>query len=582
MKKIISLLLVAVMVVSMFAGLQINSSALGFSGQCGTNAFWTYNSSNKELTVSGYGLIDSYSFYNTDIVSVIIKSGITDIGDCAFKSCKNLTSVSIANSVEFIRYEAFYNCSELTAFNIGDVYTGVDEFVFDSCSAKAIAVTESALKTIENEAFCGCAKLSGFNIPSGVTTIGVSAFENCSSIKSIAIPDNVTNLPNSVFEKCDNLANVSFGASLQVIGHSTFKGTAIQHLNIPAGVTAIGNNAFAYCSKLVSVNILGNLSRLGNGAFANCADLSTVSILSPISKIERETFKECCYLQSITIPASVTFIGDAAFYYCQSLTHVYYTGTKAQWGKIYIDYNNKSLLDATIHYNLYHTHDYIYTKVAPKSNALGFSYYKCSCGEAKKDSAGNIIKGNFIAPTGKPAGIKCAARTAAAQKFTWLKTLFANGYQVQLLNSSNKQVALKATTSNAYVFTNLAAGSNYKFRVRFYITAPNGKNYYGAWSALLTSPTLPATTSITKTGIAKNAFAVQWKTVGGVTGYQVQYATNSAFNSAKLVAVKGTSKSVKNLKGGVRYYVRVRTYKTIGGKNYFSTWSGAKSVTTKK
>lgn len=69
------------------------------------------------------------------------------------------------------------------------------------------------------------------------------------------------------------------------------------------------------------------------------------------------------------------------------------------------------------------------------------------------------------------------------------------------------------------------------------------------------------------------------------SGYQVQYSTSSKFSSATTNTLGGTIKTTatySKLKGSKKYYVRVRTYKSISGKKYYSTWSSAKSVTTKK
>ena len=76
-----------------------------------------------------------------------------------------------------------------------------------------------------------------------------------------------------------------------------------------------------------------------------------------------------------------------------------------------------------------------------------------------------------------------------------------------------------------------------------------------------------------------------WKKNTKVTGYQVQYSTSSKFKSAKTVTVKGyknTSTTITKLTKNKKYYVRVRTYKTVSKTNYYSGWSGAKSVTIKK
>ena len=113
-------------------------------------------------------------------------------------------------------------------------------------------------------------------------------------------------------------------------------------------------------------------------------------------------------------------------------------------------------------------------------------------------------------------------------------------------------------------------------------------NYSGSKS--MTYNINPKGTSVSKVKAAKKGFKVTWKKQETqTTGYQVQYSTSSKFKSAKTVTIsknKTTSKSVSKLSAKKKYYVRVRTYKTvkIGGKSvkFYSGWSKAKSVTTKK
>ena len=113
-------------------------------------------------------------------------------------------------------------------------------------------------------------------------------------------------------------------------------------------------------------------------------------------------------------------------------------------------------------------------------------------------------------------------------------------------------------------------------------------NYSGTKS--LTYNINPKGTSVSKVKAAKKGFKVTWKKQSTqTTGYQVQYSTSSKFKKAKTVTIsknKTTSKSVSKLSAKKKYYVRVRTYKTvkIGGKSVklYSGWSKAKSVTTKK
>lgn len=92
---------------------------------------------------------------------------------------------------------------------------------------------------------------------------------------------------------------------------------------------------------------------------------------------------------------------------------------------------------------------------------------------------------------------------------------------------------------------------------------------------------------ISKLVRASKSFKITWKKVKGVTGYQVQYSTSSKFTkkTSKKVTYKGNksfTNTVKKLKGNKKYYVRVRTYKTVNGKKVYSAWSKAKAVTTKK
>ncbi|MBO7674925.1 MAG: hypothetical protein J6S63_07935, partial [Atopobiaceae bacterium] len=107
-----------------------------------------------------------------------------------------------------------------------------------------------------------------------------------------------------------------------------------------------------------------------------------------------------------------------------------------------------------------------------------------------------------------------------------------------------------------------------------------------AGSKTVTFTIVPKATSVSKLTAASKGFTVTWKKQATqTTGYQVQYATNAKFTAgAKTVTVKGTgtvSKKVAKLTAKKRYYVRVRTYRTTGGKTYYSAWSAAKNVTTK-
>lgn len=124
---------------------------------------------------------------------------------------------------------------------------------------------------------------------------------------------------------------------------------------------------------------------------------------------------------------------------------------------------------------------------------------------------------------------------------------------------------------------------------RYNVTVTLKGNYSGRRVA--TFNINPKGTTANKPKASKKAFTAKWKKLttkmpkATVTGYQVQYSTNKTFKTgAKTVTVKGakkTSRKISSLKKKTTYYVRVRTYMSVGGRYYYSTWSAVKSVKTK-
>ena len=105
------------------------------------------------------------------------------------------------------------------------------------------------------------------------------------------------------------------------------------------------------------------------------------------------------------------------------------------------------------------------------------------------------------------------------------------------------------------------------------------------YTTVWASTKLPST-SISRIKVQNQAFTVKWKKKSSITGYQIQYSTNSKFKkkdskTIKVKQAKTNSKRIKGLKVAKKYYVRVRTYKLVKKKSYYSSWSKKKNVTTK-
>ena len=123
-----------------------------------------------------------------------------------------------------------------------------------------------------------------------------------------------------------------------------------------------------------------------------------------------------------------------------------------------------------------------------------------------------------------------------------------------------------------------------------YTVTITGMGDYEGSSDKLTYKINPKGTSLKDLRKARKAIKVRWKKQSSkmsksrITGYQIRLATNKRFTkNMKTVTVKGyktVSKKITKLKGGMKYYVKIRTYKTINGKNYYSPWSRYKSVRT--
>lgn len=126
---------------------------------------------------------------------------------------------------------------------------------------------------------------------------------------------------------------------------------------------------------------------------------------------------------------------------------------------------------------------------------------------------------------------------------------------------------------------------NFVGKATITITSKATKNYK-ATTKKVTVTVNPAGTKLTNVKNYKGKkLKAYWKKNTKVTGYQVQYSTSSKFKSAKTVTVKGyksTSKTITKLTKNKKYYVRVRTYKTVSKVNYYSGWSNVKSITIKK
>ena len=312
-------------------------------------------------------------FKCSSLMSISIPNSVTSIGWFAFNGCSSLSSINIPDSVTSIGSGAFRNCSSLTSIIIPDGVTSIGEYAFFGCSSLTSVNIPDGVTSIGECAFFGCSSLTSITIPDSVTSIGNKAFYHCDSLTSINIPDGVTSIGKGVFFWCSSLTSITIGGGVTSIGEDAFCWCdLLKSITIPEGVTSIGDSAFNDCSSLkevhisdiaawcsidfegvfanpllnfaalylngelvTSLEIPDGVTSIGNFAFSGCISLTSITIPDGVTSIGEYAFIGCISLTSITIPDSVTSIGECAFAACGSLESINFQGSMAQWKAIY-------------------------------------------------------------------------------------------------------------------------------------------------------------------------------------------------------------------------------------------------------
>lgn len=280
----LALCMLAALTAEIFAADTVASGYCGSEGD-GKNLTWTLDSEGV-LTISGLGKMKDYENDNKNrapwyssrksLKKLVIKSGITSIGDYAFFDCSNLTGdLKIPSNVHSIGENAFGYCS---GFN-------------------GSLTIENGVVEIKKYAFYHCKGFTGsLKIPNSVTYIGVYAFYDCAGFTGdLIIGDGVTTIENGAFSGCKFKGTLKIGNSVTSIGEEAFNSCRFTgSLTIPDSVTSIGQKAFSFCTGLTGTLTIGNgVTNIRMWTFKNCTGIKNVIIGKNVSSISNDAFSSC-------------------------------------------------------------------------------------------------------------------------------------------------------------------------------------------------------------------------------------------------------------------------------------------------
>lgn len=279
---------------------------------------------------------------------------VTTIEGGTFMDYKNITSITLPNSLKSIRTYAFAGCTSLSTIVIPESVTNIGDWAFNNCIfapgkfinnsnctshndwGANIADEEYMGLLIKENTIIGCDKnIISVAIPNSVKHIGTNAFKDCSLLTSITIPNSVESIGYSAFQNCISLNSIAIPNSVKQIStgslwdgyvHTSYCDIFVNCPSLKSITVEEGNSKYDSRNNCNAI-----IETATNSLLVGC---NTTIIPDGISEIGAYAFKGCTNLSSITIPSSVRLIGSHAFENCTNISKTNYTGTLMDWCNI--------------------------------------------------------------------------------------------------------------------------------------------------------------------------------------------------------------------------------------------------------
>ncbi len=271
------------------------------------------------------------AFAGTKITSVIISDYVEEIPAATFSDCTELKSVTISANVKVIGDRAFNGCTKLESLYLPKSVIEVGEAAFKGCAALATLAFEARNTEITFGAstFENCTLITEFVFPDGVTAFADYMFAG-TSIVDLVIPECVEDVSAmGVFMNCESLKTVTFeGEVYGAIGYRFFMNTAIEEIELPAGISELGTyfgkpdyvtkgEVFRDCKQLTSVTFAegSELYSIGSHNFAGCEKLTSIEIPSDSGDIWLDDYAFAgSYFEELTLPAMYETYSPFGYY----------------------------------------------------------------------------------------------------------------------------------------------------------------------------------------------------------------------------------------------------------------------------
>lgn len=335
------------------------------SGETG-QLLWRYDPKEKLLTLSGTGALPDYPIAETPwhelrehIKAIVLREGVTRIGDYAFYNCTELTSVEIPEGVTYIGESAFACCQSLESVTIPGSVTEIGEGAFESCDSMMALELASGLKCVGAFAFSECVALRELILPDTVERIERSAFAGTMALHELVIPGNVQEIGDNAFNGCIQLSSLTISEGIRVIEEMAFSNCSdLTEVLIPASVECLGDGVFSDCLAMEQITVASEnehyvvrddilyskdlsvlvhypaskeeqeftipeeVRKIAGLAFASNYFLMEVMLGDHLEEVGSYAFARCSSLSFISLPAQTTRLGVSPFHDCTMLLEI--------------------------------------------------------------------------------------------------------------------------------------------------------------------------------------------------------------------------------------------------------------------